>query len=322
MRILFMGTGEIGIPCLEMLLESGWEVCGVVTQPDRPVGRKQVLTPSRPKELAVAASLPVFQPERMRAKGAVEEFASLEPDVIVVVAYGQILPKAVLEMPKIACINVHASLLPRHRGAACVQAPIVAGDEESGVTIMHVAKGLDTGDIIVSRKVTIGKDETGGDLHDRLGKIAPEALREALQLLETGNAPRAMQDESQATYAGKLLRQDGEIDWSWSAEKLQRVVRAYEPWPGTYTQYHDGKGRDRRVKIFPKTEVVESSPGEEPGALLSWDENGIVVACGEKALSLSTVQPEGSRRLLVGEFLKGNDFQKGDRFFSLAKGGE
>jgi methionyl-tRNA formyltransferase len=317
MRILFMGTGEIGIPCLEALLRSGHEVCGVVTQPDRPVGRRQTLTPPKPKVLALAEGLPVFQPERMRDEGAVEAFAGLKPEVIVVVAYGQILPLSVLALGSVACINVHASLLPRHRGAACIQAPIVAGDRESGVTIMHVAKGLDTGDIIVSRRTPIGASETGGELHDRLGEMAPSALMEALAQLENGTAPREVQDESQASYARKLLRGDGEIDWTRSAIELERMVRAYDPWPGTFTCFRDGKGRVRRLKLFPQTSAEEGAG--TPGTLQHGDEEGIVVACGEGVLRLQQLQPEGSRRLSAAEFLAGHELREGDRFFSLAE---
>ena len=259
----------------------------------------------------------MFQPEKIRGEGEVESFANLKSEVIVVVAYGQILPKSVLELPSVAIINVHASLLPRHRGAACVQAPIVAGEKESGVTIMHVEAGLDTGDIIVASKVEIGEEETGGELHDRLGEIAPAALMEALTLLETGEAPRLVQDESQASYAGKLLRADGEIDWSRPAEEIERIVRAYEPWPGTFTQFYNAKGKEKRLKVFPHCEVVEG--GGDPGVLLQADEGGIVVACGEGALRIHHVQPEGSRRLEVAEFLAGNEMGVGERFFSLAE---
>ena len=316
MRILFMGTGEIGVPSLEALLRSRHELCGVVTQPDRPVGRKQVLTPPPPKVLAQQAGLPVLQPERLRQGEAPGEIAALAPEVIVVFAYGQILPKAVLEAPSVACINVHASLLPRHRGASCIQAPLAAGEATTGVTIMHVAEGLDTGDLILSREVAIGAEETGGELHDRLGALAPEVLLEALDLLERGEAPRREQDHDLATYAPKLAREDGEIAWHRPAEELERLVRAYHPWPGTFTHFRDSRGRERRLKIFPRTAVV--SGRGEPGVVLSVDGEGIVVACGRGALALHQVQPDGSRRLPAPEFVTGHELPAGAVFFSLA----
>lgn len=311
-----MGTGEIALPSFQMVVGGG-HLIGLVTQPDRAVGRSAKLRPPRIKELALDAGVPVLQPERVRKKEALAEIAALEPDLIVVMAYGQILPRGFLTIAKLACINVHASLLPRHRGASCIQAAIDAGDAESGVTIMHVAEGLDTGDLILNQATPLGKHETGGDLHDRLAESSPEALRMAIEALASGEAPRSVQDEQLASYAPKLERNDGEIDWSMTADELERRVRAYEPWPGTFTTMRDERGRKKRLKIFPQTEVVRREG--KSGEVLAVDFDGFAVACGKGALQLREVQVEGSRRLPVREFLKGNRLGPGDCFFSLER---
>ena len=311
-----MGTGEIALPSFRMVAEGG-QLIGLVTQPDRAVGRSSKLRPPRIKELARDVGVPVLQPERVRESAAMAEIAALEPDLIVVMAYGQILPRAFLKIARLACINVHASLLPRHRGASCIQAAIQAGDAESGVTIMHVAEGLDTGDLILSQATPLGKFETGGTLHDRLAESSPEALRMAIEALASGKSSRSEQDEQLVSYAPKLERQDGELDWSMTASELERRVRAYDPWPGTFTTMRDERGRQKRLKIFPQTEVV-SGEGTS-GEVLAVDSDHLTVACGEGALQLGAVQAEGSRRLPVGEFLKGNRLAQGDCFFSLER---
>src|ERR1051325_4993331 len=214
MRVLFIGTGEIGVPVLRSLLTSNeHELVGVVTQPDKPVGRAQRIEAPPIKAAIGASSIPVLQPKRIKAEDAIAEIRALKPDVIVVMAYGQILPRAVLEIPRIACLNLHASLLPRHRGAAPIQAAIVAGDRETGISVMYMDEGLDTGDVLLQKQIGIAPDETGGSLHDRLAEIAPAALNDALSLLESGTAPRIRQDSSASTYAPKLDREDGRIDW-------------------------------------------------------------------------------------------------------------
>ena len=232
MRIVFLGTGDIGIPSFRWLLQSDHEVVGLVTQPDRPVGRKLVMTPPQIKTIAQEAGISVEQPERIRKN--LGFLRAWNPEVIVVMAYGQILPVALLELPSLACVNLHASMLPRHRGASPIQAAIREGDLESGVTVMHVAKGLDTGDVILTHSFPLSEEETGGSLHDRLAEAAPGALEEALSLLakKGREAPRFPQDESLATYAPKLTREDGEIDWARPAVELARKLRAYDPWTG------------------------------------------------------------------------------------------
>lgn len=307
-----MGTGEISLPCLRVLLDSRHEVCVVVTQPDRPVGRHQEMHPPAPKVMAEEAGVPVLQPERLRNAEDFAELAAFAPELIVVMAYGQVLSMDVIELPTVSCINVHASLLPRHRGASCIQAAIVDGDEESGVTIMHVVKKLDAGDVILRRRVSIGAEETGGELHDRLADLSPPVLMEAMDALEGGTAEREEQDAALSTYAPKLLRGDGKIDWSAPATELARRIRAYDPWPGTFAMFKDGKGRERRLKVFPGTEVVEVAG--DPG-LVRMEEERLVVCCGEGGLRLSSVQPEGGRRMSVAEFVAGHGFGDGGQLF-------
>jgi len=297
MRIVFIGTGEIGVPTLRALLDSEHEVVAVVTQPDKRVGREQRIEPPPIKKEIAKTRIPILQPARIKDQKATEEIRDFAPDVIVVVAYGQILPRAVLEIPRLACLNLHASLLPRWRGAAPIQATIAAGDCETGVTAMYIDEGLDTGDILLQRSVEILPNDTGGSLHDRLAQIVPEALLESLRLLSAGNAPRIAQDNARATYAPKLKREHGLIDWSESAEAIERKIRAYNPWPGAFMKV------DRQnLKVF-FASVVDLNG--QPGEVLRSDED-LVVATGKDALSLAEVQLEGKRRMTAAEFLRGH----------------
>lgn len=308
MRIAFLGTGEIAVPAFGRLVQDGPVPLMLVTQPDRPAGRHRVLTAPPLKPLAVAAGIPVFQPERIREEEACAVVAAVKPDVIVVMAYGQILPRRLLEIPRLACINLHASLLPRHRGAACIQGTIDSGDTEAGITVMHVAPKLDSGDIILARELTVRPEETGGSLHDRLAELAPGALRDVLELLAAGTAPRVPQEEALATYIGKLEREDGVLDWSWPAARLERRIRAYDPWPGTHTMFGA-----IRLKVYPGCTVEERSGGVAAGTLLAAGEEGLMVACGEGALRLAVVQPDGSRRMSAAEFARGHRVAAGAR---------
>ena len=305
-----MGTGEIGVPAFRGLLETpGYEVVAVVTQPDKPVGRKQELHASAIKRLAVARGVPVLQPVKMRAPGAVAEIAALAADVIVVMAYGQILPKAVLEAPRLACLNLHASLLPRWRGAAPIQAAIEAGDCVSGVTVMYMAEGLDTGDILLMRETPITDTDTGGSLHDRLGEVAAAALAEALPLIVAGTAPRTPQDDARANYAAKLSRENGRIDWQASAAQIDLRIRAMNPWPAAHTFLPTPAGL-RQLKVFAaRVEVAQGSPGE----VLAADGSGILVAAKEGAVLLTEIQLEGKRRMSAEEFLRGHTIAPGTR---------
>jgi len=307
MRIVFIGTGDVGLPTLQALLKSEYPVVGVVTQPDKPVGRAQLIEPPPIKKALAGAKMPILQPPRIKERQAIEEIQALMPDVIVVAAYGQILPRDVLEIPKIACLNLHASLLPRWRGAAPIQAAVVAGDPETGVTVMYMNEGLDTGDIMLQHKTNILPTETGGSLHDRLAKIAPETLLAALRLLAKGNAPRIPQDNSLATYAPKLKREDGRIDWSEPAQTIERKIRAFNPWPGAFMELAPRwldrvAAGGRNLKIF-SASVVDLSG--EPGEILR-SEDELVIAASKGALSLSEVQLEGKRRMSASEFLRGH----------------
>ena len=301
MRIIFIGTGEIGVPTLRALINSEHEVVGIVTQPDKPVGREQRIEPPPIKKALVGRArppgTPIFQPPRVKDSQAIENIRSLTPDVIVVVAYGQILPRDVLEIPQLACLNVHASLLPRWRGAAPIQAAIAAGDSETGITVMYMDEGLDTGDILLQRDTEILPNDTGESLHDRLAQIAPEPLLESLRLLAAGNAPRIPQDDTQATHAPKLKREHGLVDWSDSAEAIQRKIRAYNPWPGAFMKV-DGQN----LKIF-SASVVDLNG--QPGEILASDKH-LIIAAHTGALSLLEVQLEGKRRMSAAEFLRGH----------------
>ena len=296
MRVVFIGTGDIGLPVLRWLRDSGeHELVGVVTQPDKPVGREQRIQAPPIKAALADADVPVLQPKRIKHEDAVAGIRALRPEVIVVMAYGQILPRAVLEIPPVACLNLHASLLPKHRGAAPIQAAIVAGDAETGITVMYMDEGLDTGDMLLKRHVEIAPDATGGSLHDRLAEIAPGALEEAFDLLRTGNAPRAPQNSDDATYAPKLEREHGLIDWTEPAAVIERKIRAFNPWPGSYTLLPDDTGRERKLKIF-RAAVASAANTSD----------GMPVAAADGTLLLLDVQLEGKKRMNAADFVRGH----------------
>ena len=304
MRIVFIGTGEIGVLVLRSLLDSQErQLVGVVTQPDKPVGREQRIEAPPIKAALAGRTLPILQPARIKHEEAVAEIRALAPDVIVVMAYGQILPRSVLEIPRVACLNLHASLLPRHRGAAPIQAAIVSGDRESGITVMYMDEGLDTGDILLQSRLKIAADETGGSLHDRLGQIAPASLDEAFAQLQRGKAPRIPQDSSAATCAPKLEREDGRLDWMEPAELIERKIRAFNPWPGAFALLRSEAGRERKLKIFSGrlVDAVQGTPGE-----VFRSDGSITIAAKVGALSLGEVQLEGKRRMSAAEFLRGH----------------
>lgn len=298
MRVVFIGTGEIGVPALRSLLQSTeHELIGVVTQPDKPAGRSRTLTAPAIKIALAQSAIPILQPERIRANEAVEQIRAWSPDVIVVMAYGQILPRAVLEIPRLACLNLHASLLPRHRGASPIQAAIVAGDRETGITMIYMDEGLDTGDVLLQSRIAILPNETGGTLHDRLAELAPETMRESINLLNKENAaPRVAQDSAIATYAPKLMREDGRIVWSEPAELIERKIRAFDPWPGAFM-----KLAGETLKIFLAAVVDQNG---KPGEILRSD-GEFVIAAGKGALALREVQLEGKKRMNASEFLRG-----------------
>ncbi len=303
MRVVFIGTGDIGVPTLRALQNSSeHELVGIVTQPDKPVGRDQKLTPPPIKVAVAETTMSILQPKRIKDRQSIDQIRAFAPDVIVVMAYGQILPRGVLEIPRVACLNLHASLLPRWRGAAPIQAAIAAGDRETGITVMYMDEGLDTGDILLQHKIDISPSETGGSLHDRLGEIAPEALREGLSLIGQANAPRAPQDSALATVAPKLNREHGRIDWSETAEVIERKIRAFDPWPGAFTEITGANDQPRKLKIFSGSIVdLNGKPGEILPA-----ESRILIATGTGALSLGEVQLEGKQRMSAVEFARGH----------------
>ena len=301
-RLVFLGTGDIAIPSFQWLIESGRTPVALVTQPDRPAGRRRELRAPRIKELALAHGIDVLQPEKVRDPMALDEISRLHPDLMIVMAYGQMLPQRLIDMAPRGCVNLHASLLPKYRGAACIQAAIDAGDGSTGVTLMHVIKQLDAGDVIGSRETEIGPSDTGGTVHDRLAEVARDVLKAHLPGLLDGTAPRTPQSQlGEATHVPKLLRDEGRIDWSWSAERIERRLRAYDPWPGCWSEFAE-RGVRRRLKLFPFATVLDLEG--RPGSLWEVD-RGLAVACGEGGLLLAEVQPEGARRMSATEWWRG-----------------
>jgi len=298
MRIVFIGTGEIGVPTLHVLQKSEHQLVGVVTQPDKPVGRGQKIEATPIKKAIAGSSIPVLQPTRIKDPQAIHQIRELRPELIVVMAYGQILSQDLLRIPTSACLNLHASLLPHWRGAAPIQAAIAAGDRETGITVMYMDEGLDTGDILLQKRIDISPNETGGSLHDRLATLASEAMLESLELIESGNAPKVPQDGALATYAPKLTRENGRIDWKEPAEIIERKIRAYDPWPAAFTEFNG-----RKLKAFSASIIGLSG---KPGEILRRDKE-LVIAANDCALSLTEVQLEGKRRMNAAEFLRGRN---------------
>ncbi|WP_323944452.1 methionyl-tRNA formyltransferase [Aeromonas caviae] len=297
LKLIFAGTPDFAARHLAALLSSGHEVVAVYTQPDKPAGRGQKLTASPVKELALAHDLPVYQPASLRNEAAQAELAALGADLMVVVAYGLILPKAVLDTPRLGCINVHGSLLPRWRGAAPIQRSIWAGDAETGVTIMQMDVGLDTGAMI--RKVTcpIASDETSASLYDKLAGLGPQALVDTLDAMAAGDTAAEPQDDALANYAEKLSKEEARIDWSMDAVAIERCIRAFNPWP---ISWFDVAGQT--VKVW-QAEVVARDHGQAAGTLLKADKQGIEVATGQGVLRLLTLQPPGKKAMSVSDLL-------------------
>ncbi len=311
LRLIFMGTAELACASLEALtLETAFEVAGVVTQPDRPKGRDLKLQPSAVKQLALSKHLPVLQPERARNEAFIAELRSYQPDLILVAAYGQILPPSILEMPRFGCINVHTSLLPKYRGAAPIQWAILHDEAETGVTIMKMDAGLDTGDILSQAATPIAPEDNGQSLHDRLAMIGAGLLARTLPEYLNGKITPRPQPVEGASYARKITKEDGRLDWSQPARALWNRVRAFTPWPGAFV-FEAGAIKPRMLKIW-EAKVDEQLTGP-PGQILSADRMGIVVGCAEKSLRILSLQREGGRRLPTQEFLAGHPLRLGGR---------
>jgi methionyl-tRNA formyltransferase len=312
MKVLFIGTSPFGAPALQKIYNHpDYTISSVITQPDRPSGRQMKLMPSPIKELAMKLHMTIFQPEKISQKSAVEQIRYLKPDVIVVAAYGQIIPKAILDIPQYGCLNIHGSILPRYRGAAPIQRAIEERERESGVTIMWMDAGLDTGDILLIEKTKIKEDDNSQTLHDRLAEMGAEALLKAFSLIQKGKAPRIKQEAALSTYAKKLKKEEGRIPWKKSKRDIDAHIRAMTPWPSAYTWVPDGPDQ-RMLKIF--SIILSRSAKGKAGEVVRIDNHGILVACGGESgggLLLREVQLEGKKRMHAADFARGFNLQVG-----------
>ena len=297
LRIIFAGTPDFAARHLQALINSEHQIVGVYSQPDRPAGRGKKLKASEVKALALEHDLPVFQPQSLKTDEALEELNTLNADIMIVVAYGLILPKAILDAPRLGCLNVHGSILPRWRGAAPIQRAIWAGDQQTGVTIMQMDEGLDTGDMLHISHCPIDSAETSASLYAKLAELGPDALINTINRLAKGDITPEPQNDADANYAKKLSKDEANIDWSMDAEQIERNIRAFNPWPVCFTQMSGNT-----VKIY-QANVVEQSGAA--GTVLTSDKNGIVVACGKHALSISELQPQGKKPMAINDFLNG-----------------
>lgn len=307
MKVVYMGTPDFAVRPLRALVKAGYEVVGVVTQPDKPKGRSKTLLPPPVKEEALKYNIPVYQPLKVREPEFMETLKNLAPDVIVVAAFGQIIPKAILDLPEFGCLNIHASLLPKYRGAAPIQQAVINGDKEAGVTIMKMGTGLDTGDMISRASVLLAEDETGGSLFDRLSELGAELLVKTLPSVFDGTAVYEPQpEESPTPYAGMITKQMGLLDFQKDAETLERLIRGLNPWPSAYT-YLNGK----TLKIWKAAVENSGSEPENPGTIIKADKDGIHVVCGQDILILQEVQLEGKKRMDAAAFLRGCHVESG-----------
>jgi methionyl-tRNA formyltransferase len=307
LRTVFMGTPDFALHTLQGLIDAGCNMVGVYTQPDRPKGRGKQLAAPPVKELALQYEIPVLQPHKLREPDAVAELEALRPDLIVVVAYGQILPKSVLDIPAHGCINVHASLLPKYRGAAPINKAIVDGETETGITTMYMDVGLDTGDMLVKKTLAIGPNETAGELHDRLAILGRETMEETLQQLCAGTLQREVQNDELSTYASMMKKEDGRIDWSRTAQEVHNQVRGLDPWPGAYTTLNG-----ELLKLAGTSPETEGDG--TPGSVMGADQSGVRIACGDGSLLINELQLAGRKRLKAGDFLRGCALAPGDAF--------
>ena len=315
MKIIFMGTPDFAVVPLEEIYKAGHEIVLIVTQPDKPRGRSGKLTPSPVKKWAIEHNIEVFQPKKIRDEDAVEYLSKIECDIAVVAAFGQILPKSILDMPRFGCINVHASLLPKYRGAAPIQWAILNGEKKSGVTIMQMGEGLDDGDMLLTREVMLDGTETGGSLFDDLAQLGGKAVVEALELIEQGSINPVKQDESAATHVSMINKELGRINWSDAAERIERYVRGLNPWPSAYSSFKGKNLKIWRSHVVPSEEL--DSKGVNPadykaGQVCFVNKKCVFVATGDGVLSLDEIQLEGKKRMEIAPFLLGNDVLLGE----------
>lgn len=308
MKIIFMGTPDFAVPSLKALIENGYTISAVFTQPDRAKGRGQKIKYSPVKEVALQYGIPVYQPEKLKEDPWTQTISDLKPDMIVVVAYGQILKEELLNTPLLGCINVHASLLPKYRGAAPINWAVINGEEVTGITTMHMAKGLDSGDMIIKRETKIGPEETAGELHDRLAIIGAEVLIHSIKLLANNKAPRTPQEHSQSTYAPMLTKELGRINWKDTTNNIYNIIRGTTPWPTAYTFY-----RGKMLKVWSAQGTLAKSK-DAPGTIVKKDEKGLHVSTGDGTIIVKEIQPEGSKRMTIESYLRGNDIAVGSAF--------
>ena len=307
MRIVFMGTPDFSVPALEALVEGGHEVVAAITQPDKPKGRGKAVLMTPVKEKAMELGIPVYQPVKVREPEFVEKLRQMEPDAIVVVAFGQILPKSILEIPRYGCVNIHASLLPKYRGAAPIQWAVIDGERESGVTTMFMNEGLDTGDMLEKEAVTLDTKETGGSLHDKLSAIGGRLILSTLNGLEDGTLNGTPQTDEGTCYAKMLKKSLGDIDWTMDAAAIERLIRGLNPWPSAYTCLHG-----KTLKIW-DGDVLEREYGVEPGTVAEVAKDRLVVQTGQGSLAIRSLQLEGKKRMDAGDFLRGYAVEAGTR---------
>lgn len=312
MRIVFLGTPDFALPSLMQLAREGREIVGVFTQPDKPVGRKQLLQAPPVKRVAESLGLPVFQFDRIRGTEGVSALRSLRPDCLITAAFGQILSQEILDIPPLGCINVHGSLLPAYRGAAPIQWAVIDGLETTGVTTMRTEKGIDTGDMLIQKSLAIGIDETAGELFVRVAELGAEALSETLAALERDELTRTPQDDTLATHCRMLTKADGIIDWSADARAIHNRVRGVNPWPGA-----TAKLRGEPIKIW-KTRLLlpeeTDAHAEEPGTVIAAQPGKLVVAAGNGAIAIEVLQTTGGKPLAVADYLRGHPIREGERF--------
>lgn len=308
MRVIFMGTPDFAVGTLEEIIKAGHEVVLVVSQPDKAVGRSKALKYTAVKACAIEHGIEVYQPEKIRETESVEYLRKYRPDIIIVVAFGQIIPRVILDMPKYGCVNVHASLLPKYRGASPIQWAVINGEKVTGVTTQRMDDGVDTGDIIMKEEVALREDETGGSLFDRLAGVGAKLCVKTMEAIENGTAVYTPQDSTQATHTAKIHKELGSIDWTKSAEEIECLIRGLDPWPSAYTRLGD-----KILKIW-KAEVVSEQSEAAPGCMVKVEKNRILVQTGKGMLALKEVQLEGKKRMTVEAFLNGCTVEAGTYF--------